>query len=512
MIASALPLPAWTRVVLWCCFGLLLVALGLSWSEPLIDMHEFRQTQTAISSYWMTRGGPLWLYETPLFGPQWLVPFEFPLYQWIVAALAGSGLPVSLDQAGRLVSLAALVACLWPLGASLRMFGASRQLVGIASILFLAAPLHVFWGRSLMIETLALLLAMGFTAVIQAMVAGRRVTLAVPAAVLATAAALVKITTFFGFAALAGVVVAVALVSDLRAGNIRRALVLAIAAAVPVAIALIALLYWLDVSDAAKAASPFTAWLGSEQLSSWNHGTLEQRLSRGFWIETIASRSALDILGYAAWLLPLAFAASWLSGGRREMARFYAASLACFLLPMLVFTNLHMVHNYYQVANAVFLVVFCAAAIEFACRDRGPWLAPALTTLCVIGMFAHTWQHFMPSVLQDKSSHPSIELARTLRDHVAQDDIIITAGLNWAATVPYYSKRRALMLLRESDLQNVPTVYPTRETPEGARVGALVQCLAGYEFVMQLQPLLGPGSRRIETGGCVVLVRDPSRE
>lgn len=491
---------------------LLAVALGLSWNEPLIDMHEFRQTQTAISSYWMTRGGPLWLYETPLFGPPWLVPFEFPLYQWIVAALAGSGLPLSLDQSGRLVSMAALLACLWPLQASLRMFGASPRLAGIACILFLAAPIHVFWGRSLMIETLALLLAMGFTAVIQAMVASRRFSLALPATALATGAALVKITTFFGFAALAGAVVAVALFQELRSRNVRRAAMLAVAAAVPVAIALAALLWWLDVSDAAKAASPFTAWLTSGQLSEWNHGTHEQRLSAAFWVDTVAGRSALDILGYAAWWLPLVFAASWFGGDRRGMARFYAVSMASFLLPMLVFTNLHMVHNYYQVANAVFLVVFCAAAIDHACRSRAPWVAAAVTVLFVAGMFGHTWRHFMPSVLQDKSTHPSIELARAIRTHVHEDDIIITAGLNWAATVPYYSKRRALMLLRESDLQHVPGAFPTREDPDGARVGALVQCLAGYEFVMRLEPLLGPEPQRINAGGCAILIRKPSKE
>jgi hypothetical protein len=287
---------------------------------------------------------------------------------------------------------------------------------------------------------------------------------------------------------------------------------LAVAAALPVAIALSAFLWWLDVSDAAKAASPHTAWLTSGQLSEWNHGTHEQRLSAAFWVDTIAGRSALDILGYAAWWLPLVFAASWFAGERRGMAKFYAVSMASFLLPMLVFTNLHMVHNYYQVANAVFLVVFCAAAIDHACRNRAPWVAAAVTVLFVIGMFGHTWRHFMPSVLQDKSTHPSIELARAIRTHVHEDDIIITAGLNWAATVPYYSKRRALMLIRESDLQNVPRVFPTREDPNGARVGALVQCLAGHEFVMRLEPMLGPEPQRINAGDCVILVRKPSQE
>lgn len=507
MIAGSIPAPAWTRHALGFTVVVLLVVLGLSWNQPLLDMHDFRQTQTAISAYWMTRGAPLWLYETPLFGPDWKVPFEFPLYQWLVAAVAGSGLPLSLDQSGRLVSLAALVACLWPLRVSLRHFGASPELSGIACVLFLAAPIHVFWGRAVMIETLALLLAMGFTAVIQTMVVRRTFSLAWAATLLATAAALVKITTFFGFAALAGLVVAVAIVSDLRARNVRRAAGLAIAAALPVCVAMAALLYWLDVSDAAKTSSPLTAWLSSDQLSSWNHGTLAQRFSTEFWLDTVAGRSALDILGYAAWIIPAVFVASLFSRDRRGMARFYLLSLAFFLLPMLVFTNLHMIHNYYQVANAVFLVVFAAAAIHFASRGRGPWLAPLLTSAFVVAMLVHGWLHFLPPLRQDMSNLQPMAVARVIRAEVDRDDIIITAGLNWAATVPYYSQRRALMVLRESDLPNVPTTFPTREKPGGAQVGALVQCLQGYEFIRTLEPALGPDPRRIEAGGCVIYLR-----
>lgn len=507
MIAGTTPPPAWTRQALGFTVAVLLVALALSWNQPLLDMHDFRQTQTAISAYWMTRGGPLWLYETPLFGPDWRVPFEFPLYQWLVASIAGSGLPLSLDQSGRLVSLTALVACLWPLRVSLRHFGASPELVGIACVLFLAAPIHVFWGRTVMIETLALLLAMGFTAVIQTMVARRDYSLAWAATLLATAAALVKITTFFGFAALAGLVVAASIVSDLRSRNVRRAAGLAVAAALPVCVALAALLYWLDVSDAAKNASPLTAWLSSEQLSGWNHGTIAQRLSSAFWRDTVAGRSALDILGYAAWFIPAIFAASLFSRDRRGMAGFYLLSLAFFLLPMLVFTNLHMIHNYYQVANAVFLVVFAAAAIHFASRGRGPWLAPVLTAACVAAMLVHGWLHFLPPLRQDMSQLQSMAIARLIRAEVDRDDIIITAGLNWAATVPYYSQRRALMVLRETDLPNLPSTFPTREKPGGAQVGALVQCLQGYEFIRKLESTLGPNPRRVEAGGCVIHLR-----
>lgn len=51
-------------------------------SMPLLDVHGFRQTQTAITVREFLRSGyhPL-RYITPIFGSQSCIPFEFPVYQ-----------------------------------------------------------------------------------------------------------------------------------------------------------------------------------------------------------------------------------------------------------------------------------------------------------------------------------------------------------------------------------------------------------------------------------------------
>src|SRR5262249_12586239 len=69
-------------------------AMRIGWDNGIYDAFGFRQTQTAMSTYYMLHGGPLFAYETPLFGYPWAIPIEFPLYQWIVAGLVAiSGLP-----------------------------------------------------------------------------------------------------------------------------------------------------------------------------------------------------------------------------------------------------------------------------------------------------------------------------------------------------------------------------------------------------------------------------------
>jgi hypothetical protein len=103
MAAPSAPAAASARALV-VMFGLVcLLALGLlgqSWSGSLLDRYEFRQLQTALSTWWIAQEGWQLDYLTPLFGPPWSVPFEFPTYQILVAALHHvTGLP--LEQAGR---------------------------------------------------------------------------------------------------------------------------------------------------------------------------------------------------------------------------------------------------------------------------------------------------------------------------------------------------------------------------------------------------------------------------
>src|SRR5947199_7995289 len=37
-------------------------------NQPIADLHQFRQTQTAITAYWLANGGPWLAYETPVLG------------------------------------------------------------------------------------------------------------------------------------------------------------------------------------------------------------------------------------------------------------------------------------------------------------------------------------------------------------------------------------------------------------------------------------------------------------
>ncbi|WP_277186089.1 hypothetical protein, partial [Caballeronia sp. BR00000012568055] len=44
-------------------------------SQPLLGLHAFRQTQTALTSYWACKQGVQLSYWTPVAGFPWAIPF-----------------------------------------------------------------------------------------------------------------------------------------------------------------------------------------------------------------------------------------------------------------------------------------------------------------------------------------------------------------------------------------------------------------------------------------------------
>jgi hypothetical protein len=99
-------------LVLAVVFVASLWAMTRQWEKPLLDMHSFRQTQTAISTYYMAKDpGMFFNYITPVLGKPWQIPMEVPIYQWIVAQQHNIT-SMGLDQSGKLVSIVFWLACI----------------------------------------------------------------------------------------------------------------------------------------------------------------------------------------------------------------------------------------------------------------------------------------------------------------------------------------------------------------------------------------------------------------
>src|SRR5689334_2265648 len=110
--AESKPVSKYFLVLLVLATAVHFFASSLVWSRPIGGQYAFREAQTAMNTECFIRDGFRFDYELPVFGSPWLVPFEFPTYQAIVAAvhsIAGGSLETSARTVGLIFFYSALI-------------------------------------------------------------------------------------------------------------------------------------------------------------------------------------------------------------------------------------------------------------------------------------------------------------------------------------------------------------------------------------------------------------------
>ncbi|MBS0662191.1 MAG: hypothetical protein JSR48_02930 [Verrucomicrobia bacterium] len=431
------------------CLGLFAVCvlLNLSMSavglrHSLQEIHGFRQIQTALTTQRLEAEGFQLAYPTPLFGPPWSAPMEFPLYQVCVATLAkATGWP--LEPVGRVVSLAFLYAALPAVLGLAELLGLSPARRWLAGGLVLLSPVYLYYSRSFMIESTALCAALWFLYAYVRGLAPRAYGWLAAAAVFCAVGALAKVTTLMVFLAAGAIYTLARLTADLRSGQ-RVGEVLAtglrgLAATIPgVAVGYA----WVRYSDAIKVSNPLSAFLASGPMQEFNFGSLAQRFSGDFWVR-IMQRTTESVTPSFAIALVLVFAL--LLGGVRRRALLLVAG---FLAGPLIFANLYFVHDYYFYACGVFLLGAVALAWNQLLDLPGyssaaKWSVVIATLILQFGTYAAA---YFPSQYRSNRSRPP-ELATALAAATEPNDVILVFGEDWSSEIAYYSRRRTVMVV-----------------------------------------------------------------
>jgi hypothetical protein len=407
--------------------------------QPLLDQFSFRQTQTAITAYWLWKGGPWFAYETPVLGQPWTIPFEFPLYQYLVASLRLAGVPI--DVGGRLVTFGFYLGCLWPLWLLFRALKFGRTAYLVVSILFLASPIYVYWGRTVMIESCALFFGLLWLALLACFLANPRRSLLLWTIFAGIGGALAKSTTFPAFLVLGGLLVLQQLFRDGLSAPHRRPLILSILA---VAFPLIIGYMWVRYTDAAKVQSPFGALLTSghlEELANWTFGTSAQRTSSQFWLDVVLMRAVPEILGYG---FPVALAVAGAALASRRLLMPMLAAMIAFFVPFAVFTNLHLHHSYYQNANALFVLAAVGLGVTSIVEAGHRLLATGIVVFLVSLQLVFFWRHEAYYLTNDYSNDARLQIALQARRLSPPDGGLIVLGNDWSSEIPYYAERRSV--------------------------------------------------------------------
>ena len=430
----------WSAVLLAGAISFYIYAASIGWTDEVGGPHNFRQTQTAMSCFYMLRQPLVLAYETPVLGPPWAIPMEFPLYQWLVVLVVKIfGTP--LAEAGRFVGVALFLASLVPVYYLLDALRVARP----HRLLFLAvlavSPFYIFWSRTFMIETTALFFSTCYLACGTLALQRNDKRLLAVAAAAGVLAGLVKITTFLVFIIPVGVYCAALFVSrPFFPWEWRRLRDTTVRLVVLVGLPLVFGILWTRFADGVKQQNALGQYLTSAHLSTWNFGTVAQRLSIDTWRLLLERATTLVTADKAFWLscalVPIVTRRRW-----KEVL----ACVALFVAGPLLFTNLHVVHDYYMCANGIFLLAaigFCVVAIlESAGGTRAGIAAVLLTMLLAFSMHR---KQYLPIQKQDNRG-----LAKAIKERLAATDpeaVTIYLGLDWSPVWPYHAERRALMI------------------------------------------------------------------
>jgi hypothetical protein len=514
-VAKGLKIVIWTLAVLSFAFSLWAATVG--WHNSIFDFHGFRQAQTAISAQTIRDGGPILRYETPVLGPPWAVPMEFPLFQLVVAEICKIfGTPI--DQTGRFVSELFHFLCFIPLWTILGQLGLTRIQRLPALALFALSPFYNFISHLVLIESMALFFSMMYLDQIMRLVKApatdsnpaserKKLWYAIGAMFCGVLAGLVKVTTLAAFFVLSGCMLLWYFWTQYknRQFKIGPALIQAILClAIPVAITD----WWTKFADSVKALNPFGLYLTSTHMQRFNFGSLADRL-------TLSNYARFpDDLNLIVGSLLLAIIVLVVAFFLCRRALWPALiSIALYILAIEIFFALHHHHEYYAYANGIFVIA--AIGIVLGAMIGLPGRKAWIGLLLFVGMLGACGLRYMRRYYEwQRDGNMKRMQTATLIDRTTRpDDVILITGLDWSSELPYLSHRRALMAPLSWQFPAGLDQALRNEGPDN--ITAAVICATGRtepRLPHVLEQLDMPESTNLHTDDCDVYERPANPE
>jgi Dolichyl-phosphate-mannose-protein mannosyltransferase len=430
--------------------GIFLVALAAhlwgvtyNWTTPLMVGHEFRQAQTAITTYYIDRQNNFGLlYETPVLGKPWVsILLEVPLYEWSVVAVSRlAGVPHIVAARG--VSIACFYLMLPAIYLLLARLGLTRPRRLLALALVLTCPVYIYYTRAFLMDSMALMFAAWFLLGFVRTMDERRWTWLAVAIVAGTAAGLVKSAVLAVWLLPAAGYGAWMLWRDIRtAGNWRAPARTVLWGVATIAVAMGALRWWIVYTDPLKAAHD-SAWIfTSKNLVEGNWGLFN--LKPLFSTEILGDLlNCWDQAVMSRWLIGLGLIVGLCMRGSRR-ATLGVGGL--FFAAQAMFPLAYAYQDYYFYTCAIFLNV-AFGFVLFALMDSQipRWIcALGFAVPFVAQVVAYRQDYWNGQKARSEGGYP---FSNAIRDLTPKNSVIVTAGFDWAAMTPLYSQRKALMV------------------------------------------------------------------
>ncbi|MBI4405053.1 MAG: glycosyltransferase family 39 protein [Deltaproteobacteria bacterium] len=411
---------------LW--IGLAVLILPLSFylrfhflSNPVIEPHPWRQSQTALSIYYFFKSGISLDYRSPLSGKLWNYVHEFPLYQAVVASVMRTGL--TLEIASRLVTL------FFFFGGALLVFLLARDYLGKhaatwTALFYLASPFNVIFSRVCLIDFPTLFFMLLFVWLYLKITKNSvgSVWLLMLATLSGLIAGAMKVTVWY---VPIGLLFLYTLVKLKQSPQQRGFLSLCLASLLFQLIVVASWVFW---------ANKMRGCTGIVVQTGWFFGGFAERLNVWKWKEigTYIFRNILH-----DWMVLPFLAGIFLAGERKG---WIGAAVAIIVLPIMVMFNIHWKHDYYLIALVPYIIAIAGLGmsrlLEMSLRTKALWLG------MMIALFSYRFPKL--SAVYGPIFHDyrtALNEPWAVRELSSEKDVIYMDGRDGRLEIPLYSQR-----------------------------------------------------------------------
>ncbi len=409
----------------------LLIGLRFYHLGPYIDdPHSWRQCDTAHYIYDFYENGVDLLHpQVCWMGNYGVTALEFPLPEAIVAwayRLFGPH-----HEVARLVFLLFFLASAFYLG-KIIAYLFDQRLAYLSILIYLALPLSLYYSRAIHVDFSTLMFGLAGLYYLLKGLDHPKWSYWLASSCLFSLAFLVKAPTVFAFGPAAAVLM-------LRHPHFRKRIPFFPLLLIPV----ILFVLWRQHAEHINGAAPDWSFIPGYHpminMGGWYYGTWAQRMSAQIWSMQL-SRLSLELAGISGLLL---MAGGWIVNRKNKL--FVWMWLLGVVLYYLIFFNLNIQHDYYQIPFLPFIALSIALFVQY-CHTR--WgLAISLTLLALVigeNVVRSEWTKYPHTGTFYEVNMLYVEAGKHIQENTDPNEFLILAGRHQDPRSPFlmYRARR----------------------------------------------------------------------
>jgi len=436
-----------------------------SMTVPLVsEMNSFRGAQTAITIQdYFNHGFSIFKYKTPVFGPPWQVPLEFPIYQVSVYIFMKLFRMTNIDLGCRIVSFIYFYFSAFALLILCKMKFSIPKVYWTIFVVYIFTPFSLAWSRVALPDYASVFFGLMYIIFFDVWMnhSKKNVNLKFFIAIISgILCSLCKSTSLFPVVVILAFSIVYSLYEDFISNNpiniksiinycrnkwfsLLNIFLLCI---IPFIIGLL----WVKYTDFIKNQFQYTQWLTSESLKSWNYGTQLQKINFNAW-SVIFNRIHEYFAPYLLiCLLPISIYALYHLQFKIKARIFFLSLPIAVFFTFFCLINLYQVHDYYLIGVSPYISVLFGFGLYYVVFEltKKKLLLKCVFLLFALISFAQPHEYYK-YVFYNKDSEPNFytKIGNYIQESTGKDEYIIVQDQQWSSAQLYAANRRGFMII-----------------------------------------------------------------